>query len=86
MFIVYVYIDDILQVDKTIKKQAKRDKQERQQQEMLRLQEVLKLQTFLDSLGDDTARENLRSGKHTSLVSNDLPFITPDSCADDPRM
>lgn len=55
-------------VEKLLKKQAKRGKSEKQLQEVKRVKEVLQLQSLLDSMGSDTVRKDFQTGKHGAIV------------------
>lgn len=55
-------------VEKLLKKQAKRGKSEKQLQEVKRVKEVLQLQGLLDSLGSETVRKDFQTGKHGAIV------------------
>lgn len=55
-------------VEKLLKKQAKRGKTEKQLQEVKRVKEVLQLQGLLDNLGSDTVRQDFQTGKHGAIV------------------
>lgn len=59
------------QVEKLLKKQAKRGKTEKQLQEVKRVKQVLQLQGLLDSLGSDTVRKDFQTGKHGAIVSRE---------------
>lgn len=55
-------------VEKLLKKQAKRGKSEKQMQEVKRVKEVLQLQGLLDQMGSDTVRKDFQTGKHGAIV------------------
>lgn len=55
-----VYI--LLQIQKTIKKTARREQLMREEAEQKRLKTVLELQYVLDKLGDDEVRTDLKQG------------------------
>lgn len=59
-FYVYVYI--LMQIQKTIKKTARREQLMREEAEQKRLKTVLELQYVLDKLGDDEVRTDLKQG------------------------
>ncbi|ELT92363.1 hypothetical protein CAPTEDRAFT_169720 [Capitella teleta] len=54
-------------IEKVAKKQAKREKFERTQREVSRTKELLKLQSLLDSMGDETVRENFQTGANGAI-------------------
>ncbi|XP_045174193.2 caprin-1-like [Mercenaria mercenaria] len=55
-------------VEKLLKKQAKRGKSEKQLQEVKRVKEVLQLQGLLDNLGSEKVRQDFQTGKHGAIV------------------
>ena len=56
------------QIEKYLKRKAKRDKMERQEQEMSRIREVLKIQELLSNMGSDDVREDFKKGSHGAIV------------------
>lgn len=56
----YVYV--FMQIQKTIKKTARREQLMREEAEQKRLKTVLELQYVLDKLGDDEVRTDLKQG------------------------
>lgn len=60
--ILVFYIDTVLQIQKTIKKTARREQLMREEAEQKRLKTVLELQYVLDKLGDDEVRTDLKQG------------------------
>ena len=56
----YVYV--FMQIQKTIKKTARREQLMREEVEQKRLKTVLELQYVLDKLGDDEVRTDLKQG------------------------
>lgn len=58
------------QIQKTIKKTARREQLMREEAEQKRLKTVLELQFILDKLGDDEVRNDLKQG------SNGVPVLT----------
>lgn len=56
----YAYI--FIQIQKTIKKTARREQLMREEAEQKRLKTVLELQYVLDKLGDDEVRTDLKQG------------------------
>lgn len=56
------------EVEKFLKRQAKKEKMERQTLEVKRIREILKLQNLLDSLGSDKVRSDFQTGKHGAVV------------------
>lgn len=60
--ILVFYIDIVLQIQKTIKKTARREQLMREEAEQKRLKTVLELQYVLDKLGDDEVRTDLKQG------------------------
>lgn len=50
------------QIQKVVKKSARREQLQREEAEQRRLKTVLELQFLLDRLGDDTVRQDLKQG------------------------
>lgn len=64
------FLFDSEQIQKTIKKTARREQLMREEAEQKRLKTVLELQFILDKLGDDEVRSDLKQG------SNGVPVLT----------
>lgn len=61
-FILTSMLNIFMQIQKTIKKTARREQLMREEAEQKRLKTVLELQYVLDKLGDDEVRTDLKQG------------------------
>lgn len=61
-FILMSMLNIFMQIQKTIKKTARREQLMREEAEQKRLKTVLELQYVLDKLGDDEVRTDLKQG------------------------
>lgn len=64
-----------LQIQKAVKKAARREQLQREESEQKRLKTVLELQFLLDRLGEDSVRQELRQG----AASVDTPSLLTDT-------
>ncbi|XP_050410990.1 caprin-1 isoform X2 [Patella vulgata] len=56
------------EVERLQKKRLKKERMEKRVMEMRRVQELIELQSLLDSLGSETVRSDLQTGKHGAVV------------------
>ena len=66
------------QIQKVVKKSARREQLQREEAEQRRLKTVLELQFLLDRLGDDTVRQDLKQGLGGSPLLTDADLTAFD--------
>lgn len=66
------------QIQKVVKKSARREQLQREEAEQRRLKTILELQFLLDRLGDDTVRQDLKQGVSGSPLLTDTDLTAFD--------
>lgn len=66
------------QIQKVVKKSARREQLQREEAEQRRLKTVLELQFILDRLGDETVRQDLKQGVGGSPLLTDADLAAFD--------